>query len=86
MGILLDIYSENIYKLSRHTIWVLLEHSLFFLWDWDLNSGLVTYKAEPHLQSILLWLFWRWPQTMIFPILASQVARIIGVRHWHPAF
>jgi hypothetical protein len=33
--------------------------------DWDLNSGLHTCKAgtlllKPHLQSILLWLFWRW--------------------------
>jgi predicted naringenin-chalcone synthase len=30
-----------------------------------LNSGLQVYKVgalplEPHLQSILLWLFWRW--------------------------
>jgi hypothetical protein len=36
----------------------------FFLegWDWSLSSGVHTYKAgtrllEPHLQSILLWLF-----------------------------
>jgi hypothetical protein len=49
---------------------------------------------EPHLQSILLWLFWRWslenyllgwPQTMILLISASQVARIPGVSHWHLA-
>jgi hypothetical protein len=37
----------------------------FFWWDWGLNSGLCTCKAgavplEPHLHSILLWLFWRW--------------------------
>jgi heme/copper-type cytochrome/quinol oxidase subunit 4 len=34
----------------------------FFWWDWRLNSGLSTCKAdalqlEPHFQSILLWLF-----------------------------
>jgi hypothetical protein len=38
----------------------------FFFWDWGLNSELHTeYEAgtlplEPHLQSRLLWLFWRW--------------------------
>jgi hypothetical protein len=37
----------------------------FFLWDWGLKSRLCTCKThtflhEPHLQSILLWLFWRW--------------------------
>jgi hypothetical protein len=37
----------------------------FFCWDWGLNSGICTCKAgalllEPHPQSILLWLFWRW--------------------------
>jgi hypothetical protein len=36
----------------------------FFWWDWSLNSGLHTCKTgavplKPHLQSILLWLFWR---------------------------
>jgi hypothetical protein len=36
----------------------------FFLWDWSLNSGLHACKVhtlllEPHLLSILLWLFWR---------------------------
>jgi hypothetical protein len=57
-----------------------------------LNSGFHTCKAgglEPYLQSILLWLFWRWdlmnffsqgwPRTMILPISASQVGRITGV-------
>jgi hypothetical protein len=38
--------------------------NLFFWWDWGLNSGLHACKGgtlllEPHLQSILLWLFWR---------------------------
>jgi hypothetical protein len=37
--------------------------TLFFGWYWGLNSGLHTCKAgalPPHLQFILLWLFWRW--------------------------
>jgi hypothetical protein len=42
----------------------------------------------------LLWLFCRWsllnylpgwPQTTILLILYSQVARITGMSHWHPA-
>jgi hypothetical protein len=65
-----------------------------------LNSGLHTGKAgalflEPHLQSIWLWLFWRWvswgislsyPWTTSLPISASQVSRITGVSHcaWLP--
>jgi hypothetical protein len=47
---------------------------------------------EAHLQYILLWLFWRWgtvclgwPWTLIVLVLSSQVARIIGMSHWHPA-
>jgi hypothetical protein len=52
---------------------------------------------EPYLQSILFWLFWRWgggllnyfPQfglwTKILLISTSQVARITGMSHWHPA-
>jgi hypothetical protein len=30
-------------------------------------------------------LAWGWSPTAIFPISAFQVARIIGVSHWHPA-
>jgi hypothetical protein len=60
----------------------------FFLWwvgwDWSLHSGLCTCKASavpldshPHLQSILLWLFWRWGcsnylSQLILPISAFQ--------------
>jgi hypothetical protein len=52
---------------------------------------------ELYLQSILLWLFWRWrwgvswticsgwPWTKILPISASQVAGIIGVDPQYPA-
>jgi hypothetical protein len=68
----------------------------FFWWDCSLNSGFHTCKAstlllEPHLQSILCWLFWRWglmnyclewPPTVILQIPASQVAGITGVSHW----
>jgi hypothetical protein len=67
----------------------------FCLWDWSLNSDLHTWKAsilllEPYLQSILLWLFWRWglvsyfsgcSQTSVLPISASQVARITAMSH-----
>jgi hypothetical protein len=51
-------------------------------------------KQVPHLQSIFLWLFWRWvsqnaslgwSQTEILSISASQVARIIGMSHWYSA-
>jgi hypothetical protein len=36
-----------------------------FFFDWGLNSWLHNCKAgavplEPHLQTTLLWLFWRW--------------------------
>jgi hypothetical protein len=66
-----------------------------FWWDCHLNSGLHTCKVgtlllEPNLQSILLWLFWRWggglmncllgwPWTAILQISESQVARVTGM-------
>jgi hypothetical protein len=49
---------------------------------------------EPHLQSILLWLFWKWgpenylmgwPHIMILLISASQGTSITGVSPWRPA-
>jgi hypothetical protein len=48
-----------------------------FLVGLVLNSGLHAYKAgalllEPHLQSILLWLFWKWSVTHHLPRLASN--------------
>jgi hypothetical protein len=52
------------------------------------KAGALLFK--PHFQFILLWLFSRWgfvnylpksPLTMIFPISASQVAKITGVSH-----
>jgi hypothetical protein len=47
------------------------------VWDWSSNSGLCTWQSrcsqfgcsqsrlplEPHLQPILLWLFWTWDLT-----------------------
>jgi hypothetical protein len=53
-----------------------------------------TLPLEPYLQSILLWLFWSWvlkticlgwSQTLNSWISPSQVARIMGVSHWHLA-
>jgi hypothetical protein len=47
------------------------------MWNWGLNSGLWACKVgalllEPHLQSILLWLFWKWGLPNCFPWLASN--------------
>jgi hypothetical protein len=44
---------------------------------WGLNLGLCTWKAgalplKPHLQSILLWLFWRWGLVNHLPRLAPS--------------
>jgi hypothetical protein len=70
---------------------------LFLCWgagrEWGLNSGFCACKAgtlplEPHLQSILPWLFWKWNLanhlpiwTKILLISVSQVVRITGVSH-----
>jgi hypothetical protein len=69
------------------------------LWNWSLNSGPQTCKAdtlslEPHFQSILFWFFWRWgiswaicpnwSWTEILQISASQIARITGASHQRP--
>jgi hypothetical protein len=34
--------------------------------------------------GVLRTIFLGWPRTLIFPISASQVARIISVSHQHP--
>jgi hypothetical protein len=44
-----------------------------FLVGLGLNSGLCSCKAgivllEPHLQSILFWLFWRWGLASYLPL------------------
>jgi hypothetical protein len=59
-----------------------------------LNSGLHTCKTgalqlEPHIQSVLLWLFWtqalaNYLPRLILLISASQVAWITHVSHQHP--
>jgi hypothetical protein len=43
---------------------------------------------EPYLQSILLWLFWKWGPHELFAWAglkpqSSQVIRITGISHWH---
>jgi cellulose synthase/poly-beta-1,6-N-acetylglucosamine synthase-like glycosyltransferase len=56
------------------------------------NSKAGALQLEPHLQSILLWLFWRWgshelsAQAGLEPwISASQAARITGVNNKSPS-
>jgi hypothetical protein len=62
--------------------------TLFFLeGNWSLNSGI---HACNEIQSILLWLFWRWgliswPGIFILVTSTFQIARITGVNHWSPA-
>jgi hypothetical protein len=69
----------ELYSLSKLFITVILYHNLFiYLWDWSLNSGLHTCKAgalplEPHIQFIVLWLFWRWDLTNYLYGLASNL-------------
>jgi hypothetical protein len=51
--------------LIHYNLSLSLSFFFFFKWDWGLNSRHCDPKAnalslEPHLQSILLWLFWRW--------------------------
>jgi hypothetical protein len=48
-----------------------------FWWDWNLNLGLRAHKAgilliDPHFQSILFWLFWRWGVVNYLPGLVSN--------------
>jgi hypothetical protein len=86
-------YSLFFYHWLHYVSFIL---NLTFFFFFFFNSGLCARKAdilpfEPHLQSIFLWLIWRWvlqtiysglPRTTILPISASQVARITGVSHW----
>jgi hypothetical protein len=51
--------------------------------EFDSDSGLCACKAgalplEPHLQSILLWLFWRWGLRNYLPGLVSNLPS----NHW----
>jgi hypothetical protein len=68
----------------------------FFWWTWGLNSQLCTCKAgalplEAHLQSILLWLFWRWGKGGCMPPAWddleprsswSQLPKQLGLQLW----
>jgi hypothetical protein len=70
---------------------------LYFWWDRGLNSGLHTCKAgvlllESHLQSTLLWLFWRWGLENYLSGLASNLnppnlslLNSWDYKHRHPA-
>jgi hypothetical protein len=62
-------------KKKRHFLVIAL---FFFWWDWGLNSGHHVCKAgilplEPHLQSILLWLFWRWGSHELFACIGFEL-------------
>jgi hypothetical protein len=80
--------------MARHRMRAFIYVSYLFLssrqvLDRSLNSGLCSCKMPPvhfcsgyfgdgGLKNYLL----DWPKTAIFPISASQVARIIGMSHW----
>jgi hypothetical protein len=55
---------------SKVRLLKLLKLTFFFLWIWGLNSGLYSCRADalplPHLQTIFLWLFWRWDSLKLF--------------------
>jgi hypothetical protein len=58
---------------KMHVTFIISHFNLFFFfwWDWGLSSGLHTCKAgalslEPHFQSILFSLFWRWGSHELF--------------------
>jgi hypothetical protein len=65
-----------------------------FWWDWVFNSGLQAFEAgtlllEPHFQSILLWLFWRWGShelgaqaVLKLQSLWSQPPKWLGLQVW----
>jgi hypothetical protein len=64
------------YFISGDGFWFLFFS--FFGWEWNLNSGLYTYKAgalllEPHVQSILLWFFGDEKMEYCLPMLVSNL-------------
>jgi hypothetical protein len=73
---------------------LLISCFLFFVFN---GTGVCAYKVgalrlKPPLQSVLLWLFWRWglvtpdgPRALNLPLSTSQATRIIGMSHQHPA-
>jgi hypothetical protein len=42
-------------------------------------------KMEPHKLPPFALKAGNWPQTVILMIVTSQIARLIGMSHWHPA-
>jgi hypothetical protein len=73
-----EIISERLsceYFLLLKYIFFLFQY--FFWWDWGLNSELCICKAatlllEPHLQHMLLWLFWRWGSLELFALAGLE--------------
>jgi hypothetical protein len=52
-----------------------------------------TLLLEPHILSILVWLFWRWGFHEVFaqvglelPSSQPQSSNQLDVSHWHPAY
>jgi hypothetical protein len=76
-------------------MWVRIFFSFCGIGIW--TQGFALIKQAPYCLSHtctpfssgyfgVLWTIWPvWPQTSILPISASQVARIIGMNHWHMA-
>jgi hypothetical protein len=55
----------SVHHFSDDYEWMCCSVGFFIWWDWGLNSGLHTCKANTlsldlHLQSNLFWLFWTW--------------------------
>jgi hypothetical protein len=68
----------NEYVCFLKSWWLFYFYVFTFWWDWGLNSGLCAQSPEhkvlwlePHLQSILLWLSWRWGLKNCFPRLTN---------------
>jgi hypothetical protein len=89
--------------LQNKSMWKRSKNDFFFgaAGDWSLYAVYAvpctagTSLLVPHLQSILLWLFWRWGCPELFARAGiklwssqsqdSQVSRIIGRSHQYPA-
>jgi hypothetical protein len=71
----MSIFPTLVGKLHEGKDYDLFTSFFFFWWDWGFNSALCTWKVgtlplEPHLQSLLLWLFGDGGLTNYLPGLA----------------